>query len=204
MSRFLCRCPGWGVRGGRRDLGVNGVMVSGCRILYGRRGTSGRLHGAGDARCDSGTRAVWASAEGSHACSRARVGEDNGNDLSGAQGGGRGSQKPPEGSTDLRGVRGTGANRSDLHSRRKPAGRGPACAGGGVGCLYDVRGRSLHCAPPSRVPNRGGAWTLAPPCLLLPAGPKGWTCTKVKVMEGAAQVPQVRLAPPPRAPCSFP
>lgn len=53
-----------------------------------------------------------------------------------------------------------------LHSRRKPAGRRPACAGGGVVCLDDARGGALTALRPLRN-RRGGVQTLAPPCLLL-------------------------------------
>lgn len=112
--------------------------------------------------------------------------------VSGAQSGGRSSWKPPESSTDARGVPGTGANRNPLHSRRKPAGRGPACAGRGVECLDDARGRSLHLAPPCCVTDgeEPGRWPHPAYCYS-PAGPTpmGCTCTKVKAMEGAALGP---------------
>lgn len=159
------RRRGRGVPSWHRDLGILGA-VSGRRILFGRRGPRGRLHGAGDAPCDGGAKTASASAEATHTRPGSHSRKDNGSARSGAQSGGN--------RRDARGVRGTDANGNALHFRRKPAGRGPFYAGGTTRL-----GRCLRRALPSRLPRAGRSGVAAPPCLL-PSEPTGRACTEVK------------------------
>lgn len=75
------------------------------------------------------------------------------------------------GSVDARGVRGTGANSNALHSRRKPAGRGPVDAGGGWGAGRRDWVGAFAALRPLACPDLGGAWSQ--PRLLLTGGARG-------------------------------